>query len=64
MLMGLETATNVEVYLSGTNLGDIGASDRTPSQLASLKIVFQNRNDTLNPPHTIGLSEPPSDKAV
>mgnify|MGYP006116177325 CR=1 FL=1 len=54
MLMELETTTDGEVNLSGTYLGDIGVSDRTPSQLASLQMVFQNPNDTLNPAHTIG----------
>jgi peptide/nickel transport system ATP-binding protein len=54
VLMGLETATDGEVNLSGTNLGEIGVGDRTPEQLASLQMVFQNPNDTLNPSHTIG----------
>ena len=43
MLMGPETTTDGEVNLSGTNLGDIGVSDRTPSQLASLQIVSRTR---------------------
>lgn len=54
VLMGLETATEGEVNLSGTNLGEIAVGDRTPEQLASLQMVFQNPNDTLNPSHTIG----------
>ena len=54
VLMGLETATDGEVNLSGTNLGAIGVGDRTPAQLASLQMVFQNPNDTLNPSHTVG----------
>ncbi|MDE0811695.1 MAG: ABC transporter ATP-binding protein [Alphaproteobacteria bacterium] len=45
---GAGNYTHGKVYLSGTNLGDIGVSDRTPSQLASLQMVFQN------PPHTAG----------
>ena len=54
VLMGLETATDGEVRLSGTDLGSIAVGDRTPAQLASLQMVFQNPNDTLNPSHTIG----------
>ena len=54
VLMGLETATEGEVNLSGTNLGEIAVGDRSPEQLASLQMVFQNPNDTLNPSHTIG----------
>jgi peptide/nickel transport system ATP-binding protein len=54
VLMGLETATEGEVRLSGTDLGSIAVGDRTPEQLASLQMVFQNPNDTLNPSHTIG----------
>ena len=54
VLMGLETATDGEVRLSGTDLGSIAVGDRTPAQLASLQMVFQNPNDTLNPSHSIG----------
>jgi peptide/nickel transport system ATP-binding protein len=54
VLMGLETATEGEVNLSGVNLGEIAVKNRTPEQLASLQMVFQNPNDTLNPSHTIG----------
>jgi peptide/nickel transport system ATP-binding protein len=54
VLMGLETATDGEVNLGGANLGEIAVGDRTPEQLASLQMVFQNPNDTLNPSHTIG----------
>jgi peptide/nickel transport system ATP-binding protein len=54
VLMGLETATEGEVNLSGTNLGEIAVGDRTAEQLASLQMVFQNPNDTLNPSHSIG----------
>ena len=54
VLMGLETATEGEVRLDGTNLGGIPVNDRTPEQLASLQMVFQNPNDTLNPSHSVG----------
>ena len=54
VLMGLETATEGEVRLDGTDLGAIPVKKRTPEQLASLQMVFQNPNDTLNPSHSIG----------
>jgi len=54
VLMGLETATDGEVRFGGTNIGDLPVQDRTPKQLGSLQMVFQNPNDTLNPSLTIG----------
>ena len=54
VLMGLETATEGEVRLDGTDLGSIPVKQRTPEQLASLQMVFQNPNDTLNPSHSVG----------
>ncbi len=54
VLMGLETATGGDVTLDGTGIGDLPVEARTPQQLGSLQMVFQNPNDTLNPFHTIG----------
>ena len=54
VLMGLETATDGEVRLDGADLGGIAVHKRTPEQLASLQMVFQNPNDTLNPSHSVG----------
>ncbi len=54
VLMGLETASGGEVRLDGTDLGAIPVNKRTPDQLASLQMVFQNPNDTLNPSHSVG----------
>ena len=54
VLMGLETATDGEIRLDGQNIAEISVQDRTPSQLGSLQMVFQNPDDTLNPSHTIG----------
>ena len=54
VLMGLEQATEGEVRLDGTDLGSLPVRRRTPEQLASLQMVFQNPNDTLNPSLTIG----------
>jgi len=54
VLMGLETATDGEVRFGGTNIGDLPVQERSPKQLGSLQMVFQNPNDTLNPSLTIG----------
>jgi peptide/nickel transport system ATP-binding protein len=54
VLMGLETATDGEVRFEGTNIGDMPVRERSPQQLGSLQMVFQNPNDTLNPSLTIG----------
>ena len=54
VLMGLETATEGEVRLGGVDLGCISVGERTAEQLASLQMVFQNPNDTLNPSHSVG----------
>ena len=54
VLMGLETATGGKVVLDGVDIGTLPVEERTPSQLGSLQMVFQNPNDTLNPFHTIG----------
>ena len=54
VLMGLETATDGEVVLDGTDLGSIPVNKRSAKQLSSLQMVFQNPNDTLNPSHSVG----------
>jgi peptide/nickel transport system ATP-binding protein len=54
VLMGLETATDGEVRLEGINIGELPVNNRSPQQLGSLQMVFQNPNDTLNPSLTIG----------
>jgi peptide/nickel transport system ATP-binding protein len=54
VLMGLETVTEGEVRLEGNNIGVMPVNSRSPEQLGSLQMVFQNPNDTLNPSHTIG----------
>ena len=54
VLMGLENATGGEVRFVGKDLGQLPVESRTPEQLGSLQMVFQNPNDTLNPSHTIG----------
>ncbi len=54
VLMGLEQATSGEVRMGGVDIGSLAVQDRTPGQLGSLQMVFQNPNDTLNPSLTIG----------
>jgi peptide/nickel transport system ATP-binding protein len=54
VLMGLETATGGEILLNGRNIAETSVRDRTPGQIGSLQMVFQNPDDTLNPSHTIG----------
>ena len=54
VLMGLETATDGNVRHAGKEIGGMAVKDRSPQQLGSLQMVFQNPNDTLNPSLTIG----------
>ena len=54
VLMGLEDATGGKVMFGDVDLGQLAVQSRTPEQLGSLQMVFQNPNDTLNPSHTIG----------
>jgi len=54
VLMGLETATSGELDLDGKDIANTAVRDRSPAQLGSLQMVFQNPNETLNPSHTVG----------
>ncbi len=54
VLMGLETATGGKVTLKGSEIHDVPVQGRSPQQLASMQMVFQNPSDTLNPSHTVG----------
>jgi peptide/nickel transport system ATP-binding protein len=54
VLMGLETATEGEVMFKGINIAAIPVEKRTPEQIGSLQMVFQNPFDTLNPSHAVG----------
>ena len=54
VLMGLETVTDGEIRHEGKNIGDMPVQTRSPEQLGSLQMVFQNPSDTLNPSLTIG----------
>ena len=54
VLTGLETATGGKISLNGVRIEEISVHDRTPEQLSSMQMVFQNPSDTLNPSHTAG----------
>jgi peptide/nickel transport system ATP-binding protein len=54
VLMGLETATDGTIRFEGDYIGDTSVTSRTTGQIASLQMVFQNPNDTLNPSQTVG----------
>ena len=54
VLMGLETATDGHIRHDGNEISKIAVRDRSPQQIGSLQMVFQNPFDTLNPSHTIG----------
>ena len=54
VLMGLETATDGELHFAGDEISRRPVRKRSPQQLGSLQMVFQNPNETLNPSHTIG----------
>ena len=54
VLMGLEKGTDGEVLHRDNDLSDIAVRDRSPDQISSLQMVFQNPFDTLNPSHSIG----------
>jgi len=54
VLLGLETATEGEVKLSGVSIGDTDVGERETETVASVQMVFQNPFDTLNPSHSVG----------
>ena len=54
VLMGLETATDGRILHDGNEISRIPVRERSPQQIGSLQMVFQNPFDTLNPSHTIG----------
>lgn len=54
VLMGLETASDGDVTLAGKSIATTPVRKRSQSQLASLQMIFQDPNETLNPSHSIG----------
>ncbi|MEQ8393864.1 ABC transporter ATP-binding protein [Thalassobaculum sp.] len=54
VLMGLETASEGTITFNGDEIESTEVQDRPREQVASLQMVFQNPNDTLNPSMTIG----------
>ncbi|SMF04794.1 peptide/nickel transport system ATP-binding protein [Tistlia consotensis] len=54
VLMGLETATDGTVQFRGGDLGKKPVQARSPKEIGSLQMIFQNPFDTLNPSHSVG----------
>ena len=54
VLTGLETATDGAVVFQGEDVSNFPVRKRSPEQIGSVQMVFQNPFDTLNPSHTVG----------
>ncbi|MEM0976687.1 MAG: ABC transporter ATP-binding protein [Pseudomonadota bacterium] len=54
VLMGLETATDGNVTMLNKAIDQVPIEDRSPKDVATLQMVFQNPFDTLNPSMTVG----------
>ncbi|MBL6945035.1 MAG: ABC transporter ATP-binding protein [Rhodospirillales bacterium] len=54
VLMGLEASTGGNVVFGGDEIGQTSVHERTPEQIGSLQMIFQNPDDTLNPSLTVG----------
>jgi len=54
VLMGLETATDGKVIFNGQDVGELPVQKRSPEQVGSMQMIFQNPFDTLNPSHSVG----------
>jgi peptide/nickel transport system ATP-binding protein len=54
VLMGLETATDGKVIFNGADVSNFPVQKRTPEQIGSMQMIFQNPFDTLNPSHSVG----------
>ncbi len=54
VLMGLEQATEGKLTFNGEEIAETPTHKRSPQQLGSVQMVFQNPNDTLNPSITVG----------
>src|SRR3546814_20949536 len=52
--MGLETATEGTITFNGEKIESTEVQQRPREQVASLQMVFQHPNDTLNPSMTVG----------
>ena len=54
VMMGLETATEGQVVFRGNDVAEKAVQTRSPEEIGSMQMVFQNPFDTLNPSHTVG----------
>ena len=54
VLMGLETATDGNIFLDGKNIEGTSIENRETKTVSEVQMVFQNPFDTLNPSMTVG----------
>ena len=54
VLLGLETATDGHLVFNQHEVSQLSVHDRSAEQLASLQMIFQNPDETLNPSRTVG----------
>jgi len=54
VLIGLESATDGKVVFNGDDISEKDVKTRSPEEISSLQMVFQNPNETLNPSLTVG----------
>ena len=54
LLIGLEGKTEGSMDYQNEAIDEILVQDRSPKQIGSLQMIFQNPNDTLNPTKTVG----------
>lgn len=54
VLMGLEDGSGGSIVMGDEDLAALPVEDRADEMIASVQMVFQNPNDTLNPTHTVG----------
>ena len=54
VLMGLEDGTGGSIVMGDDDLAALPVEGRDDGMIASIQMVFQNPNDTLNPSHSVG----------
>ena len=54
LLIGLESKTKGSMNYEDNAIDETLVQDRSPQQIGSLQMIFQNPNDTLNPTKTVG----------
>ena len=54
VLLGLEEASNGNVFFEKKDIGKISVEDRNKKTVSEIQMIFQNPFDTLNPSHSVG----------